>query len=335
MLKMRGCYGILLLALVLMVALATNVAAQTKPYTLPKQISLGASAQGGNMYVIGSAIATILKDKLKMDTSVEASGGSVHNVQLVQTKQSNIGITVTSSVHEGWFGTAKWTEGKKYQDIRSMIKLYPATLQVMVRANSNIKTLTDLTGKVVGLGRAGSTHDDIWREVFKALNIKPKNIVNAEFGDLMDQIRDRKMDGILMVSSYPNATFMDFSTTTEVAMVPISEQELDAMLKLQPFLAKDVIPANTYKKGQPQDYRTASLWAFLIAHKDEHEELVYALSKQIVENWSVLVTASKPLGTVKPTEIDSLNLPLHKGAIKYLKEIGMKIPDRLIPPEAK
>ena len=48
-----------------------------------------------------------------------------------------------------------------------------------------------------------------------------------------------------------------------------------------------------------------------------------------------LANAVKDMAKTKPEDILYSSVPLHKGAIKYYREIGLTIPNKLIPAEAK
>jgi TRAP transporter TAXI family solute receptor len=69
----------------------------------------------------------------------------------------------------------------------------------------------------------------------------------------------------------------------------------------------------------------------LVVNEDTPEEVVYMLTKTIYENLPFLNSvhqATKVMSLQKA--IDGLPMPLHKGALKYYKEQGLTIPDRLI-----
>ena len=72
-----------------------------------------------------------------------------------------------------------------------------------------------------------------------------------------------------------------------------------------------------------------------MAHKDLPEDLVYEMTKTTFEVLPQLANAVKDMANTKPSDILYSSVPLHKGAIKYYREVGLAIPDKLIPAEAK
>ena len=72
------------------------------------------------------------------------------------------------------------------------------------------------------------------------------------------------------------------------------------------------------------------------AYMEQHfEELGYTLTKAGFEAQAQLANAVRDIEHMKPEDILKSTIPLHKGAIRYYRERGIQIPDRLIPPEAK
>ncbi|HYE84321.1 MAG TPA: TAXI family TRAP transporter solute-binding subunit [Clostridia bacterium] len=305
---------------------------EESPKAEVQKISLAAASPGGALYVIGSGIAKILNDEASIDTSVESTGGAQHNQQLLNANEATVGLLTTNVALDAWNGSANWTGGKQLRDVRSIMPMFATIAQVMARKDSGITKFSDLNGKIVSLGPAGSAHDVEFRKIFEYLNVKPSKLLNLPLNDTMDQIRDHKVDAVLMISTAPNSTMSDFSTTMDAILVGFSDEEVKILLDKLPYMSAYELKAGMYK-GLDTSLKTINQWCFLGASKDQPEELVYQITKTIIENWDYLETASSSTKGVVPQDIEFINLPLHKGAAKYMNEIGVKIPDKLLPPE--
>ncbi len=91
-----------------------------------------------------------------------------------------------------------------------------------------------------------------------------------------------------------------------------------------------VIKANTYP-GQKTDINTISQPNFLAVSPDVSEETVYLITKTIYENLPFLATIHKATKVMNIQKaIAGLPVPLHPGAAKYYKEVGIKIPASLL-----
>ena len=60
------------------------------------------------------------------------------------------------------------------------------------------------------------------------------------------------------------------------------------------------------------------------------DELAYKLTKVAWEHWDEVVKATSAAKWVNAKDIVHMIAPVHPGAAKYYKEIGIQIPDRLI-----
>ena len=90
------------------------------------------------------------------------------------------------------------------------------------------------------------------------------------------------------------------------------------------------IAAGTYP-GQKKDIKTIAQPNFLAVNADVPDDHVYKLTKAIYENLPFLQAihkATKAMAVEKA--MAGLPVPLHPGAMKYYKEVGLKIPAHLM-----
>jgi hypothetical protein len=87
-------------------------------------------------------------------------------------------------------------------------------------------------------------------------------------------------------------------------------------------LPRETIPAGTYKdQGEIHTYTEAGPW---VCRADLPEELVYHIVKTIHENQEWLTkNVHKAIGRWKFEPGVKVLAPLHPGAAKYYKEIGL------------
>jgi len=98
-----------------------------------------------------------------------------------------------------------------------------------------------------------------------------------------------------------------------------------------PELSASTLPRAAYS-SLTEDYPTVGLFNFVVAHKDLPEELVHRAVKAVYENQERLVQAH-PAGqeTVAANVGRDTFLPLHPGAVRYYREIGLDLPAVLVP----
>ena len=98
-----------------------------------------------------------------------------------------------------------------------------------------------------------------------------------------------------------------------------------------PEFSPSKIAAGTYR-SLDKDYVTIGVYNFAIGRADLPDDLVYQLVKAVFENQPRLVKAHSAASETLPQNVDKNTfLPFHPGAVRYYREIGISIPDSLVP----
>ena len=94
-----------------------------------------------------------------------------------------------------------------------------------------------------------------------------------------------------------------------------------------PYFTRKVIPAGTYP-DQTEDCNTITCKAVLYCRADMDEETVYKITKAFYESGDEIAAAH---ATGKEVQLegclDGVTTPIHPGAAKYFKEMGIEVPD--------
>jgi len=297
----------------------------------PKIVTIGGAPLGGTGYVYSGGFAKVLHEKMGITASVEATGGPVHNTQLVNAKEAVFGGVSAPAVYDGWHGTG-WAKGKKHQDIRIISPMFNTYFQMYALKKSGIKTIQDLNGKSLGVGPIGGTSALIWPVILETLAVKPARVVNASSSDLNSQLKDGLLDANAQSVGVPWALVTEIETTHEINIFSMPAKDMDRVLEKLPYLSPGKILRGTYKTNKEMDIDTLTFWSFFITHKDIPEDFIYEVLKKIYEHTDIMIAAHKSAVETKPENIIYSPLPLHPGAIKYYKEKGVRLPDKLLSP---
>lgn len=297
-------------------------------------IRIASGTAGGLYQVYCTAWAQILQKAVPgLKAQVESSGGGGSNVVLVNDGKDVIGITSSGVAWEGFHGL-EWAKGKKYDSIRTLLPVYPSITAVYAPAKTGIKTLKDIEGKRLTLGPAGGGIDVLGRQMLDVLGIKPKSIVNMNFADVVQSMKDGLIDVGMCCAGHPFSPLVELERTMEVNHIEITPEETKKVLEKYPYYPV-VTLSKSYYKYMPKDYEHLAMYSFAICNKDLPEEVAYNIVKATFENQKDLVAAVAAAKDTIPENIKYVNTPLHVGAIKYYKEIGIEIPKELLPPEYK
>jgi len=292
--------------------------------TQVKRVSLATGGTAGTYYPIGAAItAVITKYVPGVEATAESTGASVANLKMIQEKNVDFIMSASNTALGGFEGEDPFE--KPISNIRGITALYPETFQFIVLDKSNLKTLTDLKGKKVAVGAAGSGTERTAKILLEAHgltynDIKPEFL---NFGEAVTALKDRLIDCAIVGSGIPTAAVVDASATLDIDLLTVDEAITKDILKEITYLQFVTIPEGTYK-GVDRDILTVASPALLITHEEMDENTVYEITKAIFTNLPE-VQSAHALGKNITLEnaLNGMSLPLHPGAEKFYKEKGI------------
>jgi TRAP transporter TAXI family solute receptor len=320
-----------LIACAVAALLATGTAfAQTKPNpSWPKTLTLGTASVGGTYFVYGQVWASLVNDKIGTQISTQQTQGPNQNIILTDSKQIDLGMTTMGVALQAWEGKGDWTKGKKYSNIRATFPMYDTPFHFIALEKSGIKAVKDLEGKRSGIGPRAGTCGTYFPLMFKTLGVNT-TIRNGQASDMAANLQDGLIDAFPFCAGVPIAAYSELETTNKVRFFTYTADEIKKLKAAMPELSDSTIPKGTYKQ-QTEDHKTVGVYNFGIAHKDLPEDLVYAITKAVLENNPQMV---KGHAAAKETVVENWNrntfLPFHPGAVRYYKEKGINVPANLI-----
>ena len=297
-------------------------AAPAAPSGSPVKITLATGGPSGTYYAVGGVLQTVLGPKLTLSSiTAESTGASQANVNMITDGQAQMAILQSDVINYAHNGTNAF-EGEVEDNALWVAGIYNETVQIL--AKPGINNVADLKGKTVCVGDVGSgTEVNAW-QVLSAAGLTKDDItaVNGSFQDGVDQLRDGKIDAAFTVAGAPTTAIVDYATTNELNLVSLSDSELAAIQKEYPFLVRDDLKAGTYT-GQAKDVVCVAVQAALVASETLSEDLVYELTKGMFDNKADLEAGHAKFGFLDPAVACVGSVPLHPGAEKYYKEIGV------------
>ncbi|CAM5797035.1 TAXI family TRAP transporter solute-binding subunit [Brevibacillus borstelensis] len=288
-----------------------------------KFLTIATGGSSGPYYTIGGAMSKIYKEKLGYNASVQSTGASVENINLLKTKKADLAFVMSDVTSFAYEGQENFKESGAIKDLRAMAGLYLNYVQVVTLKDRNIKSIADLKGKRVGVGAPNSGVEVNARMVLAGHGIT-YNDIKADYlsyAEAIEQLKNNAIDAAFVTSGLPNSTVIDLMTTKDVEIVPIKKEDVDKMAEKFPFFVSAEIPAGLYKNDQP--VQTAAIRNIMLVRSDFSDEQVYKLTKAFFENIDALKEAHNAAKDIDVKEAGkNLVVPLHPGAEKYYKEVG-------------
>jgi TRAP transporter TAXI family solute receptor len=293
----------------------------------PKNASIGTASVGGTFYYVGGAFVKIF-EKMGINATVEVTGGSVHNPKLLNAKQILFATIAQGSAYEAYTGTG-WAK-QKYENLRTVLAMFPSIGHGFALGKSNIKTFRDFDGKIVSGGPPGGTSDMYLRTIGELLGLKYNRVVTVPFSDTVNLLRDGMLHAGWSSGGVPHGATNEVCSTLDGVIVGFTPEDLEKIHKKYPFLSPGVVPANTYR-NQTRDIPATADWSAFFTHKDVPDDLVYKFVELAFANQDLLAATHKALKDATAANQKFLALPLHPGAYKYFKEKNIPIPENALP----
>ncbi|SMC43934.1 TAXI family TRAP transporter solute-binding subunit [Rhizobium sp. RU36D] len=278
----------------------------------------------GVYYPLGVALGKIYGDNIAgARTQVQATKASVENLNLLQAGRGEIGFSLGDSVQMGWEGNKEAGFPGKLDKLRGIAAIYPNYIQIVASQESGVKTLADLKGKSLSVGAPKSGTELNARAILKAAGMSYDDMGKTEylpFAESVELIKNRQLDATLQSAGMGVASIRDLATSVKINVVAVPKAEVE---KIGAPYVPAVIPAGTYE-GQTADVETAAVGNFLITHEGVSEETAYQMTKLLFENLPALTAAHAAAKAIDVKKaIDAMPVPLHPGAERYYKEVGV------------
>ncbi|MEE4120521.1 MAG: TAXI family TRAP transporter solute-binding subunit [Paracoccaceae bacterium] len=289
-------------------------------------VTIGAASVGGTYYVWAGGLANVLS-QAGMDANVEVTGGPLHNIQLVDAGEMQLGLSTAAPAYEGFNGI-EWADGEEYDNIRAVLPMYPSFFTWWSLKTSGIESFQDLDGNVVAMGPTGGTPDTYGRVVYKQTGVTPSRMVNAGFSDIVNLLRDGQIDAAFTTAGLPHPAVAENESTDPINLITLPPEISRAFIEEYPYFGTGIVPAGTYE-AVTEDQETLTVWNFVITNADMPEDTVYEIVKAVFENQDAMIEAHPASRYVQLENISEITIPLHPGALRYYEEQGVEIPDRL------
>ncbi|WCN38899.1 TAXI family TRAP transporter solute-binding subunit [Aneurinibacillus uraniidurans] len=295
----------------------------------PDRITIATATTGGVYYPLGNAMAKLWTEKSGVQAVAQTTSGGVANINILKKKEAEIAFVENGIVYFAQNGTEMF-QGKKTENLRGLTYLYPNVIQFVVKADSNINSIKDLKGKRFVPGSVGSSTEANSRIILGAygLDYRDRKDVTVDymgFTEAAEALKNGQIDAFAVSGGIPTASIMDVATSANIKLLSIDQDVIAKIKKDYPFYDEYSVPKGTYK-NQQQDVKTVSVANLLVVREDLPADFVYNLTKSMYENLPQLVATHKAIKDLKKEDaLKGMIIPLHEGAKKYYKEIGLNV----------
>ncbi|WP_306006525.1 TAXI family TRAP transporter solute-binding subunit [Aquicoccus porphyridii] len=302
-----------------------HVQAQTQEF-----VSIGTGGVTGVYYPTGGAICRLVnKDRKEhgIRCSVESTGGSIYNINTIRSGELEFGVAQSDWQYHAYNGTSRFEEAGPFEDLRAVFSVHPEPVTILARADSGITNITDIPGKRFNVGNPGSGTLGTWEVIEEAMGWSRDDLALAgqmKSAETSGALCDNQIDGYFWLVGHPSALTQETVASCDAKLVSAVAPEIDKLVEENPYYRIATIPGGMYP-GNPDDITTFGVGATFVTSAQVSDEAVYQVAKAVLGNLDDFRKLHPAFANLKAEEMirDSLSAPLHPGAIKAYKELGL------------
>lgn len=298
-----------------------------------QDLSIATGGTGGTYYPYGGGLAELIGQHVEGATATaEVTGASVENMALIAQEQSDLAIALADTVYGAVNGTIDPFTDRPV-DAQAIASIYPNAVHIVTLEGSGIETLQDLKGKRVSVGAPGSGTEVNAEQILTANGISYDDIdeQRLNFNETADALRDGDIDAGIWSVGPPTSSIMNLAATRDIALVPLSEDEIAAAQEAEPVFAPYRLQPSLYE-GIDEPVQTIAIPNVLVVNAAMEEELAYQITSAIFEHTDELIAVHPAANdTTVEFSVESTPIPFHPGALRYYDEAGATVPDELRP----
>lgn len=298
----------------------------------PDQLKFVAGPPGGTWFSMGGTISDLMTKNVIQTTS--STGGGVSNVVNISRGKADLGLSAAVLGRPAQNGENPFK--KPLANSLRLANLYKQYFYFVIRADfaakHNIKTMGDVFAQQLPIRVAalkpGTVSEFVVRQAFAAYGVSYKDIKSwggkveyASYSDGSNLLADNHIDAFVFTVSSPASVILKIETQVDINILATDQEVLDKM-NASLGTTTHIIPKGTYKCAT-EDIPVIGDYTVVLIRGDLPEDLVYEMTKSLIENKETLAQAVKALEALNPVDAAAENaFDLHPGALKYYKEVG-------------
>ena len=282
-------------------------------------IRFGAANIGGMYYSFAKTFTELANETTSAyNFEVRTTAGSTANLRLLSDNYIELGIAQADLIYDAY---------QKNSNLRAIAGLYTEACQLIVRADSDIKSLDDLSGHTVSIGAEESGTERNASEILEFAGM-PSSIVktkNLDYIDAAHQLETGDIDAFFCTAGLTTTIIEELSRECEIRLISIDDSIIDKMLSTSDAYSRYTIPAGTYK-GQDEEVSTIGVTSVLVTSDSMSSDIIKQMTAMLFENAKELqYSTSLDLHLNEKFAITNIPIPFHEGAVEYYEDNGLDV----------
>jgi hypothetical protein len=295
-------------------------------------IRIGTAEHDSTFYGQGLALKMVLERQPTLaPVEVLVSGhASIENAKRLHAGAMEFGLMASN-----WIGRAKRGEPPFSQpiDLRMAAPMNAGPLFFIARADSGLRSLSDLRGRRVAVGGASSGMAQHAGVIFAALGMSPEEVepLFLDLAEGADALAAGRVDAQLQCP-IPNKVMTELSARTALRVLAYAPEQLEAVLRQVPYYRRTVMRPGALP-GLADDLPQPAVLNVLVTHARVADATVRDTVRAIVDHadevgrlnplFADLRALFEPLRSEGAVALEFGGVALHPGARQALREAAL------------
>ena len=304
---------------------AGTAAASATPDFTGRTLNIVTGGTGGVYIVYGAGLADMLTKRMKVAASAQSTPASVDNMKLIRDGKADLAFTLADTAFDAINGKNRFAPPEGKVDAKAIAVMYSNYMHLVAKVSGGINTVTDLKGKRVSIGAAGSGTETKAIRILEAYGLNATTDINPQrlaAQDSADALRDNKLDAFFFDGGLPTSAVADLANSTAIKLIDQSDAIAKMNSKYGNFYFPAKIPKGTYKNDA--DVVTAGVANLLVVPSSFDPALVKAILTAMFDYQADLVLVHPEAKNLKlDTATQGSSIDFHPGAIDFYKAKGV------------
>lgn len=256
----------------------------------------------------------------------QANSGSIPNIEDMAKGRLESALVHADIAYRAYTGTGPFRFQEPFEKLRNIANLGTVSLHVVVRADSDIKSLRDLKGRNVSLGTSGSGTIAIVRRLLQLYGITSSDVIPyfLEPGPAADRLAKGRLDAFFEFGAEPIDAIEELHSRVPIRLLEISPANASTLVGFHPFLGGGLIAENTYR--EIQTIPTLSLGVMWVVREDADPKLIERIARALWQGETAELFKLSSPDHAFPTVENAIGrsiIPMHRGALAYYDAAGI------------
>lgn len=276
-----------------------------------RTLTIAAGESGGFYLAFGRLLAAEINAQQPWlrCTAVETTA-SLANIDLLRTGKADLALVLADTARAASSAQAPFTTAV---GLNALGRVYENYLQLVVRNDSPLTTVSDLDGRTVSLGAAGSGASLTGDRIIAAAGITPR-VQHLPLADAVSALSAGTIDALLWSGGVPTPALAELDAAVGIRLLPL-DRVLPALRSRHGVLYEQLpVPSGAYRFVH--QVPTIGVANLLVGLPTLPDDVAAAVVDVLIDRADQLIP-QKALGTQFldiQTLIGTADLPLHPGA---------------------